>query len=303
MVFAFSISGLLVITKSYIAREQGTTLAAIRFKFATLNARKLSVWLLISMLGDLAYSQECPATSDYLSDLKRFESALRKDLDYSCLTDYPSISKKIKTYQLIDIRPVVNSAIEHAWTIPVDELKHKHFLRDRSLLLLGHGFSRVSLASDCAVLKKAGFINVKMLVGGEPQWRQVSTRKNSVQSPQAVSARDLIVEYFNGRVSIISASSQVSEKLKKIGITRFNTLERNQFSAVSDLVVSTSNGGFDPVVYIGDPQSHLDFNKQHSMPNLYQLQGGVDALAAQLSSDALVEASRVASQGYSFCAK
>jgi hypothetical protein len=277
-------------------------LATIRKKLGKLS-NGIATLLFTSMLADFAFSQECSATSDYLSDLKRFELALRKDLDYSCLIDYPSINKKIRTYQLVDIRSVTGSAIVDAWTIPVDELKHKNFLVNRSLLLLGDGFSRVSLASDCAMLKKAGFTDVKMLIGGAPRWYQVSTRKKLTHSPQFVSARNLIVEYFNGRISIISASNQVSERLKKIGITRFSTLDRDHFSAVSDLVISTSNGGFDPVVYIGDSQSHFDINNQQPMQNLYQLQGGIDALAAQLNNDVLVEKSRVASQGYSFCAK
>lgn len=72
---------------------------------------------------------------------------------------------------------------------------------------------------------------------------------------------------------------------------------------MSDLAVSTSNGGFDPVVHIGDSQHHLNFNKQHILPNLYQLQGGIDALVAQLNNDVLVEASRETPQGIPFCAK
>lgn len=255
------------------------------------------------MRGAWAESINCPASADYLSELKRFALSLRVEQDYSCLTNYPSISQKIKNYQLVDVRKNPDFQIEQAWIIPTDELKHKAFLINRPLLLLSDGFSRVSLASDCALLKKAGFTNVKMLIGGAPLWRQASVKARHPATPQFVSARNLITEYFNGRVSIVSASEKTSEKLKKIGITKIATLAGDQFSVVSDLVVSTSNGGFDPVVYIGDAQLQLNFNNLQTLPNLYQLQGGIDALVAQLNNDVLVDASRESPQGIPFCAK
>jgi rhodanese-related sulfurtransferase len=280
-------------------------LTDIRFQYRALVKHSASVFIitLISMHGAWAEPLDCPASTTYLSELKRFALSLRVEQDYSCLTNYPSISQKIKTYQLVDIRKNPDYQIEQAWIIPTDELKHKTFLNNRSLLLLNDGFSRVSLASDCALLKKAGFTDVKMLIGGAPQWRQASLKTKNRAIPQSVSPRNVITEYFNGRVSIISASEKVSEKLKKIGITKFAALGSDQFSVVSDLVVSTSNGGFDPVVYIGDSQSKLDFNNQQILPNLYQLQGGIDGLVAQLNNDILVEAAREAPQGIPFCAK
>ncbi len=263
----------------------------------------VSTIILSSMRPVWADSSACPASSNYLSELKRFTSSLRVEQDYSCLTNYPSISSKITAYQLVDVRKSPDFQIDQAWIIPTDELKHKTFLAQRPLLLLGDGFSRVSLASDCALLKRAGFTHVKMLIGGAPLWRQASMKTKYPSTPQFVSARNLITEYFNGRVSIISASEKISENLKKMGITKFATLAGNQFSVVSDLVVSTSNGGFDPVVYVGDSQNQLSINNQQQLPNLYQLQGGIDALVTQLNNDVLVEASREAPQGIPFCAK
>jgi rhodanese-related sulfurtransferase len=275
-----------------------------RFQCEVLS--KLLITFYIVILSSRVLSADsliCTAPTEYLSILDRLAVSLRVEQDYSCLTNYPSISQKIKTYQLVDIRKNPDSQIEHAWIIPTDELKHKAFLNNRPLLLLNDGFSRVSLASDCALLKKAGFTDVKMLIGGAPQWRQATLKTKTRTIPQFVSPRNVVTEYFNGRVSIISASEKVSEKLKKIGITKFATLGSDQFSVVSDLVVSTSNGGFDPVVYIGDSQSKLDFNNQQTLPNLYQLQGGIDGLVAQLNNDVLVEAAREAPQGIPFCAK
>jgi rhodanese-related sulfurtransferase len=289
----------------WIKGSKDTSLTVSQFKGEALAKLLVSAFIIISTSARAVWADSltCSASTDYLSELKRFAVSLRVEQDYSCLTNYPSIAPKIKTYQLVDIRKSPDFQIEQAWIIPTDELKHKAFLINRPLLLLSDGFSRVSLASDCALLKKAGFTNVKMLIGGAPLWRLASVNAKHPTTPQFVSARNLITEYFNGRVSIISASEKISEKLKKIGITKIATLAGDQFSLVSDLVVSTSNGGFDPVVYIGDPQSRLNVNNQQTLPNLYQLQGEIDALVAQLNNDVLVEASREAPQGIPFCAK
>lgn len=276
----------------------------LRVQFGSQPKYFLSV-LILSITGHNVWagSMDCPASTDYLSEIKRFALSRRIEQDYSCLTDYPSIANKLRQYQLIDVRKTPNFQVEQAWVISTGELRHKTFLINRPLLLLNDGFSRVNLASDCALLKKAGFTDVKMLIGGASLWRQASIKKQPPQTPQFVSARNFIAEYFNGRVSIISASEKISEKLKKIGFNTFTTLNNNNFSIVSDLVVRTSNDGFDPVVYIGDSQSQLDFKNQQNLQNLYQLQGGVDELIAQLNNDVLVEISRKIPQGIPFCAK
>lgn len=258
---------------------------------------------LLSLKNNIwAASSECPASADFLLELKRF-SAFASDQDYSCLTNYPSISQKINDYQLVDIRKTPDFRIDHAWTISTDELKHKAFLKDRALLLLNDGFSRVELAADCAQLKKKGFTNVKFLVGGAPQWRQSLPKNKLSHSFQFVSAQGLIKEYFNGRVLIISASEKISKKLIEVGITKFSTLDKNSISEVSDLAIYGSGGGFDPVVYVGDSELQVDFEDKHLFQNIYLLQGGIDALIAQSNKDFLIDTARNASQEISFCAK
>ena len=246
---------------------------------------------------------QCTASPDYISETNRFAGALRVEQDYSCLTSYPDISSKIKTFQIVDIRKNPTFQIEHSWRIPTSDLKHKTFLAKRPLLLLGEGFSRVDLASDCALLKKAGFTNVKMLIGGAPLWRQVSVKVKPTATKQFASARELITEHSSGRVIIISLSKNVSEKLRNLGITQFYTTSGNDFSEITDIVVDHSNGGFDAVVYIGDSQSTLIYKDQRALPNLYELQGGIDELVAQLNRDVAFESSRKAPKENSFCAK
>ncbi len=245
---------------------------------------------------------ECAASPEYLSKLERFFGSNKPAQDYSCLTNYPTIAKNIKSYQLIDIRNNPDTSIKDTWNIPGDELKLQEFLANRSLLLLDEGFSRVQQATACAKLKKAGFVSVKILIGGIAQWNSINTKKPKPKK-QSVSAADFIYEYFNGRVSVIAATETVSSELKALGFSEHRLLPANNFSNVADIVIGASDGGYDPVVYIGTPadSAQLEFN-QH-LPNLYFLQGGVESLVAQLRRDQLIEYSRTKPQEVPFCAK
>jgi len=247
-------------------------------------------------------SSECTASEDYLSKLQRFFGKTKPPLDYSCLTNYPAIAKNLKNFQLIDARTNPEFPIDGAWNIPVNELKLKGFLGERSLLLLDEGFSRVQQATACATLKKAGFTSVKILVGGVPQWQSANSKKPKPVT-QFVSANDFIHEFFNGRISVVAATEKTSLQLKELGFSEHRLLATNNFSKLAEIVISSSGGGFDPVVYVGTPAdfNQLAFNQHFS--NLYFLQGGVDSLLAQLRRDQLIEYTRTKPQETSFCAK
>ncbi|PUA27856.1 MAG: hypothetical protein B0W54_15120 [Cellvibrio sp. 79] len=251
---------------------------------------------------DVSPSPECAASDDYLSKLQRFFGKTKPVQDYSCLTNYPAIAKNIRSYQLIDTRSNPDVAVNDAWNIPVDELKLKGFLGTRPLLLLDEGFSRVQQAATCATLKKAGFTSVKILVGGISQWQNANTKKPKPVT-QFVSASDFIHEFFNGRVSVVAATEATSARLKELGFSDHRLLVENKFSKLAEIVISSSGGGYDPVVYIGTPADfqQLEFNQHFS--NLYFLQGGVDSLLAQLRRDQLIEYTRTKPQETSFCAK
>lgn len=245
---------------------------------------------------------ECAASSDYLSKLQQLFSSNKAVLDYSCLTNFAAISKNINTYQLIDTRTNPETLIKGAWNIPVDELKLKDFLSKRPLLLLGEGFSRVEQATACATLKKAGFTSIKILVGGYPHWEDIA-RKKPIPTTQRVSANEFIYEYFNGRVVMVAATKTISAQLKEIGFSDHHVLPENKFSDLGDIVIGSSGGGYDPVVYIGTPADVNQLEVNQNFSNLYILQGGLNSLVAQLRQDQRIEHSRTKSQDVTFCAK
>lgn len=222
--------------------------------------------------------------------------------DYSCLTNYSSIEKHLKHFQIVDVRRSPQAAVQGAWNIAVDELKLKDFLKARDLLLLDEGFSRVRQATACATLKKAGFQSVKILIGGASQWRSAMS-KNSKPVIQFVSASDFSYEFYHGQISVIAATESISSQLKTLGFSEHRLLTSNTFAGVSEVVLSSTNGGYDAAVYIGSPSDFRQLHFNQSFANLYFLEGGVGSLYNQIKRDKLIEYARTESHETSFCAK
>lgn len=245
-------------------------------------------------LANGAIASQCVASQEYLTELKRYGTSLHIDKDFSCLTDLPSLGQKLSLFQIIDTRSQASSfgkISKDAWIMPVSELKHKSFLIRKPLLLIGDGFSRASAANDCAILKKSGFSRVKILVGGVDVWKSVkATTHQNHEIIDAVSAQQLILEYFNSRVSIIAMSTTVASKLTEMGITKFYTLE-NSDQQIGDIVLTKSNNGFDPVVIVNENDNYPPkiSTKFH---NLYQLAGGIGALRQQLNGNLWINHNR-----------
>lgn len=248
---------------------------------------------------------QCPASSEYLIELTRLGVFSNMEVDYSCLTDLPSISQKLSSFQLVDTRQSTstpNKNMKDAWLMPIADLKNKSFLQKKSLLLIGDGFSRVSAARDCADLKKIGFTSTKILLGGIDTWMDFKKGKgepNRVLSE--VSSQELLFEYFNGQVVLITTSKVVAERLKALGITKFHNVDIQNKQAIVDVVLMHSNNGYDPVVLIGE-NAGWNIKMPMSFSNLYLLAGGVHALKRNIEQNAWVNHNRMAPAVGGVCA-
>jgi len=232
----------------------------------------------------------CRATQEYLAKTADTHEDYLVDLDFSCLTNLPLISSDLSSYQLIDTRLVreLDISLSDAWKIPVTQLKTKAFLKERRLLLIGEGFNRVQAASDCAVLRSAGFDNVKILVGGVDTWR-IAKRNRRLPvntSIKTVSAQQVLHEYHNNKVVLIATTQEIAENLSKLGLD-YHLLESDYTAEkITDIVVTNTGDGFYPAVVVGDEKfANLTF--KNPLPNLYELVGGVESLSQQVKNNML----------------
>lgn len=265
-------------------------------KFVLLNAC-ISLFCNTVWAVSLSGSSNCPASKEYLSDLARYTSNNKTEQDYSCLTDLPSINTSLSQYQLIDTDSKAALAAD-VWKMSIDELKLKHYLHDRKLLLLGNKFSRVEAASYCSILKKNGFNRIKILIGGAQLWRQYKEKDTYKPSDVTVTAKDFMYEYFNGSVQVVAANQSIYQRLTRLGIEKPTLFQSN--TALSDFILNESSGGYIPVVFVGDIKESDSL--QNRYPNFFILNGGIAALENQFKTDVMTDASRFDTLEVSACA-
>lgn len=254
--------------------------------------------------GSFAYSGSngeqaepyCSVSEKYLEkhgELNQESYHLNKD--FSCLTDLATLRDDLSSYQKIDIRTSSRSfdEIDDAWRMTVRELQSSRALRDRSLLLLDNGFSRVNAAKDCASLKKSGYTDVKILVGGVDTWRAENQQRyrNSFGAPKTVTARQFLHEYFNGNLVLIAENEQLAHELASLGLSEKPHVADTGGLSVSEIIADRSGGGYYPVVYIGS-MSSIPIEHPERINNLYFVEGSTGAIAFEIAQSRWINANR-----------
>jgi rhodanese-related sulfurtransferase len=269
--------------------------------------------ILLAVISHLSSAQTSDPSSCHLNDEDGYQEVRTPVLapyphDFSCLVTLPDIATQLSQLQPVDIRSSSESMNEfpNAWKMSVMALKQKRHLQNRQLLLLGNGFSRVQLAEDCYTLKKAGFTHTKFLIGGMDAWLRNHTARRSprnarfvLQTP-SVSATEVLREYFNGRVVILTPSQLVAQQLHTLGITHHIVMENN--NTLPEAVVSKSHGGRHPIVFINDETSKNSALTDRTN-NLYELEGGISALIETINRVSVVNAARSSKPRNLSCAR
>ncbi|RYG17820.1 MAG: rhodanese-like domain-containing protein [Chitinophagaceae bacterium] len=208
---------------------------------------------------------------------------LNSDKDYGCLTDISLLNEESNNYQLIDIR---GEQSRHklpvdAWVIPIQELRYRSQLKNQPILLLGENFSRAAGAVNCAILKNAGFSRVKMLVGGAQAWIDHRFSANAkVTFNNFVTPEELLFEYFNGQVLIVSLSKEITVQLKNIGLEVAFTVSESLEGKIESQLTSFYQqraGALYPVVIVGAPSQTVVLPLDY----IYILSGGIIPLRSQ----------------------
>lgn len=229
----------------------------------------------------------CPAAKKYREYLKDLEGVpTRHGLDYSCLIEQSAIEGEASSYQLVDTRTdtSLDIAAPKAWRLTVRDLLNRKAAKNKSLLLLGEGFSRYAAARDCAALKRAGYSDVKVLNGGVAAWRKHNGKRylNTSSGLLPVSPRALIHESFNTKVILVTSSTRKAGKLESMGFEHVRRVGPDQQDAFYRILADESGGGFYPVV-MADRNDPLLSNMKSNADNLYAVKGGVEAIATQLA--------------------
>ncbi len=222
----------------------------------------------------------CSASEAYLAEIKKNQDAGVPVRDFSCLTDLPSLSDSLHSYQLIDTRVSdhIEASVAGAWRMSVEELRNIAPLKAKRLLLVGQGFSRARAAGDCATLKSAGFEQVKILVGGADTWNAVALENNPGGKAKVITAKELVFEYFNSQVELVTLSESLSTEIKELGLSNYYFSPQTAVNGIRQIAINNSGNGFFPIVIITDSNTEID-NQLLALPNVYQLENGTAAIS------------------------
>ncbi|MCL2658735.1 MAG: rhodanese-like domain-containing protein [Betaproteobacteria bacterium] len=123
---------------------------------------------------------------------------------------------------LVDMRPASEFAqyhVDRALNLKLAELRSKHYLHGKAILLMGSGKGERELYVACGTLKRAGFKQVRVLRGGTSTWlaaeREVVGRAPDGRSLPRLSAEELWAEaQFQGNVVLLGPTlSAIQQQL------------------------------------------------------------------------------------------
>lgn len=215
--------------------------------------------------------------------------------DYSCLVGFSEIADALSDYQLIDARATGAPPLAGSWKMAASELRHKSFLKSKSLLIVNEDFGLAEMARDCALLLDAGF-TVKFAAGSG--WYDYF----SITDDKKVSAKEIFKEYHLGKLVLIAISEAVSTKLNSIGLVDHHTVKSQSDQKISSITLAHSENGLVPVVLVGDYQETINVSDLH-LPNIYSVEGGVNALGVYYRDMQLSLAGKRDRQSRRMCGK
>lgn len=198
-----------------------------------------------------------------------------------CLQSLAQVLPQLSSFTVVDVRAKGVSdkdPITNTQTVPAPFIKTKSHLKNKSLLLVGSGFSRAQVSAVCAELKTLGFESVSALSGGvdsllsDPSGRFLSVQ---TQRERQVSAHQLVDELQRGRVVLVVEPADEAA-IRALGLSSYHL--NDVVSVLPVTAIEASGGGYFPIVLLGRPEGLQNSQAINRYHNIYYLEGGVESL-------------------------
>ncbi len=227
----------------------------------------------------------CPVGQAYLEERSRSALELLSVIEgsqqaYACQIQMAAVESSLESYQVVQLlekHSGVSPAIPGAITTTLSQLKNKSYLRDKPLLIIDKGFSRVSMQSACWHLQKAGFSQIKTLQGGVRAIQSISGNQPKELSSLLITPKELLYEYLNGEV-IVLAEKTAKANLHGLGISVDHFYETGHLrSQIKDIAASTSSNSL-PIAVINGSGIPEEVALSIDLNNVFFLDGGAESL-------------------------
>ncbi len=227
----------------------------------------------------------CPVGQAYLEERSRSAPELLSVIEgnqqaYACQIQMAAVESSLDSYQIVQLlekHSGVSPAIPGAITTTLSQLKNKSYLRDKPLLIIDKGFSRVSMQRACWHLQKAGFSQIKTLQGGVRAIQSISGNHPKELSSLLITPKELLYEYLNGEV-IVLAEKTAKANLHDLGISVDHFYEVGHLrTQLKDVAASTSSNSL-PIAVINGSGIPEEVALSIDLNNVFFLDGGAESL-------------------------
>lgn len=189
---------------------------------------------------------------------------------------------------LVDVRNpdlFAQTHIPGSLNIPGFAIRTKTYLKNRALVLIDEGYSRLELAHTASSLIAAGFNSVSILDGGLNYWRQSGLKLNGAvlaqaaiqripakQHAQAVSSDWLVVDISGAKNALFPGNSMsIPYKTDKDGFA----------AKLRNLIAQQKQGGLITVLIVDEAgETFMDLHKRTksiTTANIFFLENGIKA--------------------------
>jgi hypothetical protein len=212
------------------------------------------------------------------------ESSQRSGLDVSCLAYAGTLP--LGKYKVVDVRTNASLSqslgpIKGARQMTVPELKYRKELKKLSLLLVDEGFDTALMNYYCHTLKRSGFTDVKIAVGGVAsllQARASLSTQSDISELVYLTPRQAfsVLDGNGGHVVTFDDNSDKSQ-------LPANTIYIERADAIAELTRLQSRianvAEWQPVLLVGSDADYQFYLAQRKKPlaGVYLLRGGLSA--------------------------
>jgi len=261
----------------------------------------IASWVQAGDIDDLAASS-CELEQQYLSQ-KNSPTVNIKAQDWSCFTSLDQIESQ--SVLPIDVRNEdarSKQSIFGALLVDLEQVNSKRIFKEKNILLLTDGFSRIKPAQVCSELKINGFKQPKILTGGIREWL-LRGGKPDTQPPsyelEFIQAQQLLIEALSNNVTLITFNKLDHELASSLSDQAFildYTKKAKFLDRFLKITETHSKGGLYPIVIIGSEQDYRSLKVNVFSDGLpisaFYLKGGLKAIERQIEVTEIVSKSR-----------
>ena len=223
------------VNRKYAARSEfdlAVSLASVLLLVLSSNALAQTKTCELPELTGPAELGDMPVISanffvQFTTDLVAYELAGGAPNSTDCFISVTDLQtpRRARQFTLIDVRDSADISTSNMPTVlnmPLHQIKTKHFLKTKALVLIDESYKTEMLIEHCVALKQQGFNRVYVLAGGLEAWQRASAAPTATKTLNQISAQDFYLMPNKMQWLILDVSGQSESIAESVHILEFD---------------------------------------------------------------------------------